>query len=217
MAWSVDFEDIKRQHSMLEVAQMLNIKLNKEPTTYRGECPRHPSREDDEEKHRRLVITPQKGDHGAFHCSRCPDPKKGGYDCIALAAHVLGCNQQKAAETIARHFGTGTSTGKSTSTSRSPTVPESEAKSDSTKKAKLLALAEKLDPEHILVDTIGFDTDLAKKAGIGYYGDRGILAGTVAVPVYDKDTKELLGYIGITEAKLPSDFTPNVVAFPKTA
>jgi len=40
------------------------------------------------------------------------------------------------------------------------------------------------------------------------------MRGTVAVPMRDKNGT-LLGYIGISEAKLPADFTTNVVAIEK--
>ena len=100
---------------------------------------------------------------------------------------------------------------KNTSTSSNVTVPQS-------KEAKGVGLEplSYLEPEHDAVIAIGFDTDVAQSLGIGY-APRGIMRGTVAVPVRDVHGV-LRGYIGIEGATLPADFqSGNVVPFQKRA
>jgi hypothetical protein len=73
-----------------------------------------------------------------------------------------------------------------------------------------------LEPEHDAVVAIGFDTDVAASLGIGY-APRGIMRGTVAVPIRDVHGV-LKGYIGIEGATLPADFqSVHVVEFRKRA
>ena len=72
-----------------------------------------------------------------------------------------------------------------------------------------------LQADHEAVVAVGFDVEVAKALGIGY-SPKGLMRGTVAVPVRDEHG-QLMGYIGITEATLPPSFTSNVVKFPKTA
>jgi hypothetical protein len=73
-----------------------------------------------------------------------------------------------------------------------------------------------LEPSHEAVEAVGFDPIVAEALGIGY-APKGMLRGTVAVPVRLPDGS-LAGYIGITEAKLPTKWhgiDTNVVTFPK--
>lgn len=58
-----------------------------------------------------------------------------------------------------------------------------------------------LEPDHAAVEALGLEAKDATSLGIGY-APRGILRGTVAVPIRTADGI-LAGYIGITEAKLP--------------
>ena len=58
-----------------------------------------------------------------------------------------------------------------------------------------------LEPTHPSVEAAGFDPEEAAKLGIGY-ASKGLMRGTVAVPIRDEHGT-LLGYIGITEARLP--------------
>lgn len=193
----LDFAEIKRTHSILDVAKMLNMKLDKEPTTYRSECPHHPSKDP---RKRKLVITPQKGEHGAWYCAIS---EEGGYDCISLAAHMLQCRQVEAAKAIVAHFG-----------ETLPTLPQSEARGkEPSKKFDPLAYAEKVDSDHPAVDEIGFAPDFAKKHKIGWVGE-GILKGFIAIPFRD-ETGTILGFIGVKECKLPATFTPNVISLDK--
>jgi hypothetical protein len=137
---------------------------------------------------RALVITDGKG----FYCWAAKD----GGDQIALASHILGVPTKDAAKELADRIGT---------------VPESAVR----RQEKLQPLAY-LEVDHPAVHAIGFSVEFAEKHGIGYAG-KGMMRGTVAVPIRDEEGT-LLGYIGITEAKLPGDFTGNVVKLvPKSA
>lgn len=196
----IDFDLVKKAVSIEETAKMLGLAIK--PSNghqYRGACPACKTGGD-----RAIVITPSKS---AFYCF---SEKKGG-DQIALAAHVLGCSVKDAAQELANRAGL-TNTVPSTRKSTVSTVPESETGQEGTKTFAPLSY---LESAHPAVEAIGFDTGFAAKHGIGYAG-KGILRGTVAIPFRDEQGN-LLGYIGIEDAKLPASFTPNVVDFKKTA
>jgi DNA primase len=72
-----------------------------------------------------------------------------------------------------------------------------------------------LEADHPAVEAVGFDLEVAKSLGVGYAG-KGIMRGTVAIPIRDEHG-QLLGYIGVQEARLPPSFTGKVIQFPKTA
>lgn len=192
MTGFVDFQELKSQISIEQVVGMLQLKLKAGNNQLRGPCPKCLSGGD-----RALVVTPAKG---VFYCFA---NGKGG-DLIQLVSHIREVPVKEAAAFIAERAGL-TSTGTSTVNS---SVPAKDG-------GKVFAPLSYLESEHPAVDAVGFDTEFAKKHGIGYAG-KGILRGTVAIPFRD-EKGNLLGYIGITDAKLPADFTPNVVAFPKSA
>jgi hypothetical protein len=139
---------------------------------------------------RTLVITPGKG----FYCFTA----KAGGDQIALVAHIKGVSAKEAAQFLAGDSPRGT-------------VPESESGSET----KKLAPLPYLEHEHPAIDAVGFAPEFCKAHGIGYAG-KGLMRGYVAIPFRDEHGT-LLGYVGVQDAKLPPDFTPNVVAFKKSA
>jgi hypothetical protein len=137
---------------------------------------------------RALVITPAKG---LFYCFA---DKKGG-DQISLAAHI-----REEALKDAAQFITGSST-----------VPEEKVAKE-TKKLQPLTL----EHDHELVTAIGFDPEVAEALGIGYC-KKGVMKGTVAIPLRDEDG-QLLHYVGVdSPVTLPKalHYAENVVAFPK--
>ena len=168
----LDFETIKAEHPIEEVADRLGLTLKQSGKQKRGKCPVCEGSGD-----RNLVITPEKG---VYYCFA---DGKGG-DTIALTAHVNGIGVKEAAAWIAGD------------TSERETVPKE--KKGSERGFKPL---DYLDPAHEAVSAVGFETDDAATLGIGY-APRGVLRGTVAVPVRHDDGS-IAGYIGITEAKLP--------------
>lgn len=191
----IDFAELKDKLSFGETINLLELGLKRSGNQYRGPCPACGTGGD-----RALVVTEGKG----FFCFA---EKKGG-DQIALAAHILGIGAKDAAQALAQRA--GIVPVPSTSTSRNVTVPESEEA-----KGKHLEPLSYLEPEHDAVVAIGFDPEVAKSLGIGY-APRGMMRGTVAVPIRDEHGV-LKGYIGIEDAKLPADFQTNVVPFQKRA
>ena len=195
MTQFVDFAEVKAQVSFAQAVSFLNLAVKQSGNQWRGACPACQGSGE-----RSLVITEGKG----FFCFA---EKKGG-DQIALAAHVLGIGAKEAAHALAEMA--GIVPVHSTSTSSKSTVPPSE-------EAKGLGLEplSYLEPTHDAVIAIGFDPEVAQSLGIGY-APRGIMRGTVAVPIRDA-AGVLKGYIGIEEAKLPADFQTNIVPFKRSA
>lgn len=187
----IDFAELKSRLTIDQVFPLLGLTLKQtNPDQWRSPCPACKSGGD-----RALVITKSKG---AFFCF---GSTKGG-DLIALVSHIRGIGLKEAAQLIVEHTGT-VPAGKSTvpSTVQAPTGFQ--------------ALSY-LESEHEAVAAVGFSTEFAKAHGIGY-APKGTMRGNVLIPFRDQ-AGTLLGYIGVQEAKLPADFTPNVVALrPKTA
>lgn len=142
--------------------------------TRRGEQLRGPcpSGEGDE---RALVITPAKGQWYSFSA------QKGG-DAISLVGFVKGLSPKDSAAWIAGEAA----------------EPEKSAKEEPGDGFKPL---DYLQPEHEAVIALGFEPEDAKRLGIGY-APRGMMRGTVAIPVRT-ETGKLAGYVGVTDAKLP--------------
>lgn len=117
------------------------------------------------------------------------------------ASHVMKLSAKEAAAFLIGDSGTSSST-----------VPESGRGQEGGRTLTPLAY---LEPENEAVEAIGFSVEFAKKHGIGY-SPKGLMRGTVAIPFRDEHGV-LLGYLGIQEAVLLPDFTPNVVPFNKKA
>ena len=136
---------------------------------------------------RALVITEQKGWY-------CFSAQTGG-DVIALAAHIRGCSVKEAAKLL----------------SGAPTIPDTVPQERGEKNLTPLSY---LEHDHASVLALGFDAEVAKRLGIGYAA-KGLMRGTVAVPIRD-ETGNLIGYIGLEDGvRLPPDFMSNVVPIGK--
>lgn len=144
----------------------------------------------DSESDRALVITPGRG----FYCF---SDNKGG-DVISLVAHIRDIPVKEAAQLLAEHFRVGKT-----------------EKSQPRKNEDGFKPLDYLQSEHDAVSAVGFDTDFAKEHGIGY-APKGTMKSLVLIPFRDR-TGKLLGYVGVTEARLPADFTPNVVSLKRPA
>lgn len=181
-----DFETIKANVPLSKAAQLLGVQLQKSGAQMRGACPACNSGGP-----RALVITEGKG----FFCFAS---HKGG-DVIALAAHIRGCSIKDAAAFLAGN------------TAQHATVPDTvPEEKEGTKTLQPLTY---LESEHAAVVAIGFDPEKAKALGIGY-APKGLMRGTVAIPIRDAHG-DLLGYIGIEDCRLPPDFMTNVVSLDK--
>lgn len=172
----LDFEEIKERHPIEQVAERLGLQLKKSGNQLRGPCPSGATGD------RKFVITPAKGKWYSFA------EEKGG-DVIALVAFVNNVSQKEAAAWLA-----------------GDTVPEkkrSERPSPERGERGFSPLTY-LQADHEAVEALGFDQADAERLGVGY-APRGILRGTVAVPIRTEDGT-LAGYIGITEAILPTEW-----------
>lgn len=191
----IDFQEVKARVSIEQAAQMLGLKLAKSGAQFRAPCPACKEGGD-----RALAVTPSKS---LFYCFAA----QAGGDQIQLAAHVRGCKLPEAAQFLAGQL----QLPRTEPAPRTGTVSKERAEGDGFKPLDYL------EPEHPAVEAAGFDSEEAKALGIGY-APKGIMRGTVAVPIRD-EKGTLLGYIGVTEARLPPKglINNNVVAFPKTA
>ena len=171
----IDFAALKQQYPIDQVSLMVGLSLKPSGEQLRGKCPACESEND-----RSLVVTPN---NNVYYCH---DAKVGGYQ-IALVSHIRGIDMKQAAEFIVGDASSDPSpeedTGTRTSTPSSSPFP-----------------LEYLVHDHELVQTIGFPKLTAEALGIGY-APKGIMRGKVAVPIHANGS--IVGYIGITEAKLP--------------
>ena len=171
----LDFEAIKADYPINRVVDIFKLELRMRGEQWRGKCPVCEGGSE-----RNLVITPSKG---VYYCF---SDEKGG-DQLALISHMRGCSAKEAAEWLA---------GDAPQRSTAPKEKKQEA-SDGFKPLDYL------EADHDAVLALGFDPDVALALGIGY-AKRGILKGTVAVPLR-RDDGSISGYIGLTEIeKLPA-------------
>ena len=147
--------------------------------------------------HAHLKLTPENGQYRAA-CPACNErgsrdivitPSKGlwycfvakrGGDVIGLLAHIKQIPMREAALLL--------------------TDEPKEEKKD--KFTGLDSVHEHLEPVHELVQALGFTDVVARALGIGYC-KKGLMQGKVCIPIRNEQGL-LTGYIGITEAKLPS-------------
>lgn len=171
----LDFEQIKQDNPIEKVADQLGLKLKKEKDQLRGACPSGEGGE------RAFVITPKKNAWYSF-------AKQTGGDVIALVSFVKGIPTKDAAQFLV---------GATVPEKKQPASPDGGEKSSAG-----FSPLEYLQADHEAVVALGFDPGDADKIGVGF-APRGVLRGTVAVPIRLEDGR-LIGYIGVTDAKLPS-------------
>ena len=194
MSKYIDFATVKQAVSIEQAVQKLALKTTKSGNQLRAACPSCKSGGE-----RALAITPGKN---LFYCFAA----QAGGDQIQLAAHIRGESTREAAAWL---------TG---STHVNATVQGSASGKDHAVGQQGLQPLDYLDASHMAVEAVGFDQETAEALGIGY-ASKGIMRGTVAVPVRLPDGT-LAGYVGIIEARLPARFhlvPANVVPFQKKA
>ncbi len=177
----VDFQQIKEEVPIERAISFLNLDMKESGSQFRGQCPVCGGNE------RGLVITPDKG---VFYCFSA---KKGG-DVIALVAHIEEIGMKTAAEQLAERYCT-------VGTVQSRTVPQETRGKEGERTLQPLGY---LESGHEAVTAVGFEQKDAEAIGIGY-ASKGLMRGYVAVPIRLPDGT-LVGYIGVTEAKLPPRF-----------
>ncbi|MEJ6011423.1 CHC2 zinc finger domain-containing protein [Novosphingobium aquae] len=181
-----DFQQIKKDYPIAQVAELLGLTLKKAGNTFRCQCPSGEGNE------RGMVITPDKGIFYSF-------PKQKGGDVLSLVSFVKGCSLTEAASWLVGD------TKPEKKRDKPDEVRESSAKTETAQpEERGFRELDYLQPEHDAVCAIGFDTDDAKRIGVGY-SPRGVLRGTVAIPVRDRSGK-LLGYVGARDVVLPSSW-----------
>ncbi|WP_425092925.1 CHC2 zinc finger domain-containing protein [Tropicimonas sp. S265A] len=157
MSTFIDFEAVKADNPIAEVAERLGLTLKKAGNTLRGPCPSGEGGE------RGLAITPSKGVWYSF-------PLQRGGDVLALVQLINDCDVKEAAQFLA-----GTE------------PLEKAKKSSSERGAERgFRPLDYLEPDHPAVEALGLEVEDAKALGIGY-APRGTLRGTVAVPIRRKD------------------------------
>ena len=169
-----DFKTLKERFTIEKTAELLGLQLKRTGDALRGPCPACQSGGE-----RAIVVTPGKA---VFFCFAA---REGG-DLIQLAAHIRQCDVKDAASWL---------DGSSDTRPRSPAPPEKGIAPET------LAPLGYLEPDHVAIEALGFAAEDARALGIGY-APKGILRGTIAIPIRLADGT-LAGYIGITEAKLP--------------
>jgi DNA primase len=195
----IDFAALKEAVSIEDAVQMLGLQVAKSANQLRGPCPFCKTGGD-----RALAITPAKN---LFYCFG----SQSGGDQIQLVAHVRNCKLPEAAELLGK--GTVQATVQNSTVSKEhPTAPQ---RPEAANPSGLTPL-DYLDAAHPAVEAAGFNQEEARTLGIGF-ANKGLMRGTVAVPIRDESGK-LLGYIGVTEARLPPKglLNTNVVKFQKT-
>lgn len=177
----IDFQQVKADHPIMTVAERLGLTLKKDGQTFRGPCP------SGAEGERKFVITPAKQAWYSFAA------QKGG-DVISLVSFVKGIGLKEAAAWIAGDTSVPEKKKRDAPAEKEPSGEERGFKP-----------LDYLQHDHDAVVALGFDPEFAKAVGLGY-APRGVMRGTIAVPVRNSNGT-LLGYIGVTEARLPSNWT----------
>lgn len=167
-----DFQEIKANYPIEDVADRLGLNLKKlKNGQLRGEC--FSGAEGD----RKLVITPAKNLWYSFALNE-------GGDVIRLVALARDITPKEAAAWICG----------SSEPEKKPSAGSSSKGGEA--RGGFTALTY-LEPNHEAVEALGFDPEVAEALGIGF-APRGVLKGTVAVPIRKEDGT-IAGYIGLTE------------------
>lgn len=165
----LDFEAIKADNRIEDVAKRLGLKLKKQGNQLRGTCPSGKGGE------RALAITPGKQRFYSFGAER-------GGDVIELVAFIQDIPVKEAAQWL-----------------QGDTAPEERADKPRREAGDARGGFSRLDylqHEHEAVEALDLDPDVAQALGVGY-APRGVLRGTVAIPLRNDDGS-IAGYIGVT-------------------
>lgn len=193
----IDFQEVKARVPIEEAAKVLLPDLkesNGEQHQFRASCPTCKTGGD-----RALVVTVGKGAY-------CNVEKRGG-DVLFLCQHTLGVSIRQAAEWLVDRFQLATPPQTPPpQTARAPAPapvapppePPKEPEPDGLQPLK------HLDAAHDAVKALKLPQDVAEALGVGYCS-KGLMKSKVAIPLRLPSGK-LIGYIGVTEAKLPSSF-----------
>lgn len=181
----IPFDKIKETVTYEQVMHHLGIPFIKRGNQYRAKCPVHGGGD------RSLAVTPQQG----FFCHA----EGVGGDHIGLLSHVKGIGQYAAVKELAETFASHLLREQKVNT-----VPEERHVAELPTKPvgeRGFNPLDYLDFRHETVQALGFTPDVAESLGIGH-APRGYHRGRVAIPVRKEDGT-LVGYVSVTEARLP--------------
>ncbi len=195
----IPFEEVEQLADIEQLANRLDLKLNRSKTQLRGVCPVHGGDE------RTLCISPgvrsRKGSLGVFFCQK----DATGGDRIGLVAHCLELGQHEAAMFINDQFGsgsvdTGTSSTSSTVSKSRATVPQKPEGGSQPAPFDPAAFAAKLKFSDE-VAALGFSEADAAQLGIGFCA-QGSMRGRVCFPLRNADGS-ISGFVGYAEGAEP--------------
>lgn len=170
----IDFKAIEQNLRIELVAKSLNLTLEPHNGQYRAHCPTC-------NRERSIVLTPNKNMWCCFAAPKNGDRFLGG-SIVGLVAHVKQIDLREAAKFLME--------------------PEAQPETKKNPFEGLDGVKDKLDHAHEKVKALGFPELVARALGIGYCS-KGLMQGKVCIPIRNEHGL-LTGYIGITEAKLPS-------------
>lgn len=195
--YRVNFDRLKEDVSFGQVITMLDLRLKREGSDWRGRCPACK----DDSKRPALWISPTH-----FRCHASAESHAKG-DIINLVRHVRGLRNREAAEAIAEHFGIDHSQ------KPEPASPQVPARSQPAPVAREEPRKGTFDPEKILselayeheaVAALGLKPDQAEALGIGFK-KAGLHARMVVFPLYRDGA--IVGFAGLDGGlKLPKQF-----------
>lgn len=186
----IDFQEVKARVPVEEAAKVLLPDLkecNGEVHQFRASCPTCRAGGD-----RAIAVTPGRG----YFCNA---DKRGG-DVIGMVSHVQGVSVRQAAEWLVDRFVSLTPPQAPQPQAPRPPAPAPVAAPEPEPEG--LQPLKNLDAAHEAVKALKLPQDVAEALGAGYCS-KGLMKGKVAVPLRLPSGK-LVGYIGVTEAKLPT-------------
>jgi len=190
MAPFIDFAQVRKTYSIVDVAQKIGIKTRPDGNKHRGQCPF-----EDCGSLRSFTITPNGGVHGDGICG-CFKCGRRNMDSIGLVQKLMRMERMPdAARHLVEFMG-----GKATVPEEQKGLKEVSRNfqaSPVTKEALLRKVAEDLDPDHERVASAGISSETAA-AYVAGYAARGIARGHVICQLHDpKGT--LIGYVGLED------------------
>jgi hypothetical protein len=187
----IDFAALKQQISIVQVAQMLSLKLKQQGEQYRGPCPAC-----NQGGERALAINSAKASYYCF-------AEKAGGDAIALCAHITGKSQREAASQIATfHKFVGSDSAQAPDTT--PQAPRGRQGFDAE------AYLKGLDPASPVLKEIGVTPETLTDWRAGYCKS-GVNRGKLAIALCDREGN-ILGFCGRSlDGSTPSLSFPNGV------
>ena len=174
----VSFSEIKRQVSLDQVLRHYQVDWLRRSglDQYRGHCPIHRG-QGTEAFHTNLR-------RGVFHCFACG----AGGNVLDFVAAMEGCSIREAAQRL--HETWGDASARPVSGQRREELVTKKRIANTP-----LSFSLDLDPTHPYLVERGVAPATIGRFGVGYYGQRGLMAGRIAIPIHDEGGR-LVAYCG---------------------